>query len=116
MKASTEDTTPPRTGPERLTSEHPTVERSTVERSTVERIGRHAWVRSPRRRLPELTADVAVRVGAAAMAALPGAVIEWLEVDGSGLFEAHLLSVDGQAVVVHLDADLCVVGWLAEVN
>jgi hypothetical protein len=111
MKASTEDTTPPRTGPERLTSEHPT-----VERSSVERIGRHAWVRSPRRRLPELTADVAVRVGAAAMAALPGAVIEWLEVDGSGLFEAHLLSVDGQAVVVHLDADLSVVGWLAEVN
>ncbi len=111
MKASTEDTTPPHTGPERLTSEHPT-----VERSSVERIGRHAWVRSPRRRLPELTADVAVRVGAAAMAALPGAVIEWLEVDGSGLFEAHLLSVDGQAVVVHLDADLSVVGWLAEVN
>jgi hypothetical protein len=50
------------------------------------------------------------------MAALPGSVVEWLEADGSGLFEAHLLSDDGQAVVVHLDPDLTVVGWLAEVG
>ena len=86
------------------------------QRPPVERVGRHAWVRTPRRRVPELPADVAVQVAAAAMAALPGSVVEWLEADGSGLFEAHLLSDDGQAVVVHLDPDLTVVGWLAEVG
>ncbi|MBM7806564.1 hypothetical protein JOD57_002401 [Geodermatophilus bullaregiensis] len=91
-------------------------QRRVPERSRTERTGRHAWVRTVRRPLPELTADVAVQVAAAAVAVLPGASVEWLEVDGSGLYEAHLLSAEGQAVVVHLDADLTVVGWLAEVG
>ncbi|GAB3306948.1 hypothetical protein GCM10027451_14730 [Geodermatophilus aquaeductus] len=85
-------------------------------RST-ETVGRHAWVRTPRRTLPpELTADVAVEVAAAALADHPGATIEWLEVDGAGLFEAHLRGADGQTLVVHLDGDLRVVGWLSEVS
>jgi hypothetical protein len=51
-----------------------------VYRST-ETVGRHAWVRTPRRPLPpELTAGVAVEVAAAALAEHPGATIEWLEV------------------------------------
>jgi hypothetical protein len=82
-----------------------------------ETVGRHAWVRTPRRPVPpELTADVAVEVAAAALADHPGATIEWLEVDAAALFEAHLLGADGQALVVHLDGDLRVVGWLAEVS
>ncbi|MGY1778146.1 hypothetical protein ACI8AV_20040 [Geodermatophilus sp. SYSU D00804] len=85
-------------------------------RST-ETVGRHAWVRTPRRPLPpELTADVAVEVTAAALAEAPGATVEWLEVDGAGLFEAHLRGADGRTLVVHLDADLRVVGRLAEVS
>ncbi|MEX5720387.1 hypothetical protein [Geodermatophilus maliterrae] len=91
-------------------------QRRVTERSPTERMGRHAWVRTARRPLPELGADVAVQVAAAAVAVLPGAAIEWLGVDGSGLYEAHLLSAEGQPVVVHLDADLTVVGWLAEVG
>ncbi|MGY1654137.1 hypothetical protein [Geodermatophilus sp. SYSU D01119] len=84
---------------------------------THETVGRHAWVRRPRPSLPpELTADVAVEVAAAALADHPGATIEWLEVDGDGLFEAHLRGADGQTLVVHLDGDLRVVGWLAEVG
>ncbi|MGY1832115.1 hypothetical protein ACI8AA_17030 [Geodermatophilus sp. SYSU D01180] len=85
-------------------------------RST-ETVGRHAWVRTPRRPLPpELTADVAVEVAAAALAEAPGATIEWLEVSEAGLFEAHLRGADGTTLVVHLDAGLGVVGWLAEVS
>ncbi|MGY1787163.1 hypothetical protein [Geodermatophilus sp. SYSU D00698] len=85
-------------------------------RST-ETVGRHAWVRTPRRPLPpELTADVAVEVTAAALAEAPGATVEWLEVDGAGLVEAHLRGADGRTLVVHLDADLRVVGRLAEVS
>ncbi|GAB3195456.1 hypothetical protein GCM10027261_15820 [Geodermatophilus arenarius] len=85
-------------------------------RST-ETVGRHAWVRTPRRPLPpELSADVAVEVTAAALAEAPGATVEWLEVDGAGLFGAHLRGADGRTLVVHLDADLRVVGRLAEVS
>ncbi|MGY1729156.1 hypothetical protein ACI79J_19525 [Geodermatophilus sp. SYSU D01062] len=85
-------------------------------RST-ETVGRHAWVRTPRRPLsPELTADVAVEVAAAALAEVPGATIEWLEVDVWGLFEAHLRGADGEALVVRLDGDLQVVGRPAGVS
>ncbi|MGY1781451.1 hypothetical protein [Geodermatophilus sp. SYSU D01036] len=85
-------------------------------RST-ETVGRHAWVRTPRRPLPpELTADVAVEVAAAALAEVPGATIEWLEVDAWGLFEAHLRGADGETLVVQLDGDLQVVGRLADVS
>ena len=50
---------------------------------THETVGRHAWVRRPRPSLPpELTADVAVEVAAAALAEHPSATIEWLEGDG----------------------------------
>ena len=78
---------------------------------STEQVGRHAWVRTPRRPLPpELTADVAVEVAAAALAGHPGATIEWLEVDATGLFEAHLRGADGQTLVVHLDGELRVVG------
>ena len=81
---------------------------------TTETVGPHAWVRRPRPSLPpELTADVAVEVAAAALAHSPGAT---MEVDGSGLFEAHLRGPAGETIVVHLDGDLHVVGWLAEVG
>ncbi|MGY1731432.1 hypothetical protein ACI798_07915 [Geodermatophilus sp. SYSU D01045] len=87
-----------------------------MDRST-ETVGRHAWVRTPRRPLPpELTADVAVEVAAAALAEAPGATIEWLEVDAAGLFAAHLRGADGRTLVVHLDAGLRVVGRLAGVS
>jgi hypothetical protein len=85
--------------------------------STHETVGRHAWVRRPRPSLPpELTADVAVEVAAAALAETAGATVEWLEVDGAGLFVAHLRGADGRTVVVSLDGDLRVVGRLAEVS
>jgi hypothetical protein len=87
-----------------------------VYRST-ETVGRHAWVRTPRLPLPpELTADVAVVVARAALDEVPGATIEWLEVDGDGVFTAHLRGAGGETLVVHLDAHLHVVDGLAEVG
>ena len=55
-------------------------------------------------------------MAAAALAEHPGATIEWLQVDEAGLFAAHLCGADGQTLLVHLDGDLRVVGWLAEVG
>ncbi|SFP66273.1 hypothetical protein SAMN05660464_3820 [Geodermatophilus dictyosporus] len=49
-----------------------------------EHVGAHAWVRVPRHRLPELTADRAVEVAAVALAEHPGAILGSLAVGGRG--------------------------------
>ena len=60
-----------------------------------------------------LDADLVVQVAAAALAEHPGAAVARVEVDGDGLFTAHLLTVLGQQVVVPVDRDLTVMGWVA---
>ena len=81
-----------------------------------ERVGRHPWVRLPRPadRPGPLTGELAVRVARAALDAHPGATIRSVEVDGAGRYTARLTSLLGERVIVTLDADLEVLGWLVE--
>ena len=60
-----------------------------------------------------LDADLAVRVAAAALAEHPGATVDRVEVDGEGRHAAHLVTRSGQQVVVPVDRDLTVTGWIA---
>jgi hypothetical protein len=60
-----------------------------------------------------LDADLVVRVAAAALAEHPGAMIDRVEVDGEGRYAAHLVTWFGQQVVVPVDRDLTVMGWMA---
>lgn len=60
-----------------------------------------------------LDADLAVRVAAAALVEHPGATVDRVEVDGEGRYAAHLVTWSGQQVVVLVDRDLTVLGWLA---
>jgi hypothetical protein len=58
-------------------------------------------------------ADRAVDVAAAALAEHPGAVVDRVEVDAHGLYAVRLLTTWGEEVVVQVDSDLTVLGWLA---
>ena len=60
-----------------------------------------------------LDADPVVRVAAAALAEHPGATIDRVEVDREGRYAAHLVTWFGQQVVVPVDRDLTVMGWMA---
>ena len=77
--------------------------------------GRILWLRT--RPLaaaePDLTADVAVQVATVALADHPGAVVDRIEADPTGFCTAHLVTRSGVRVVVHVDRDLTVLGWLA---
>ena len=70
-----------------------------------------------RRALPPsadvLDADLAVRVAAAALSEHPGATVDRVEVDAEGRYTVHLLTWFGQQVVVPVDRDLTVSGWVA---
>ena len=47
------------------------------------------------------------------MADHPGAVVDWVEVDRTGGYTAHLVTRSGVRVVVEVDRDLTVLRWLA---
>ncbi len=77
--------------------------------------GRILWLRTrplvaPQ---PDLPADVAVQVATVALADHPGAVVDRIEVDPTGFCTAHLVTRSGVRVLVHVDRDLTVLGWLA---
>jgi len=57
-----------------------------------------------------LTGDVAASVEAAALEAYPGATILRLETDSDGVYEAHLVTADGQRVTVEVGEDFTVTG------
>jgi hypothetical protein len=61
----------------------------------------------------DLPADLAVDVAAAALAEHPGAMIDRVEVDSTGLYTAFLVSPFGEDVVVQVDQDLTILGWVA---
>ncbi|WP_409329434.1 hypothetical protein [Trujillonella humicola] len=90
--------------------------RTTAHRPVVrERTGAHPWVRRPGPAgPPDLTGELAVRVARAALAEHPGAVVRTVEVDDGGRFTARLATPLGERVVVRLDADLAVLGWIVE--
>jgi hypothetical protein len=57
-----------------------------------------------------LTGDTATKVTEAALAQYPDATIERVETDSDGVYEAHLVTADGQHVTVELGKDLSVIG------
>jgi hypothetical protein len=57
-----------------------------------------------------LTGDAASKVRAAALAKYPGATIERAETDSDGVYEAHLVTADGQHVTVEVDKSYKVTG------
>jgi hypothetical protein len=61
----------------------------------------------------DLSPEVAVSVAAAAMAQHPGATIERVEIDSAGRYAAFLVTTYVEEVVVRVDRDLTVLGWLA---
>ena len=74
--------------------------------------------RSRRTRTPlpsadALDPDLEVRVATAALGEHPGATVRRVEVDGEGRYAAHLVTWFGQQVVVPVDRDLTVMGWMA---
>jgi hypothetical protein len=57
-----------------------------------------------------LTGDTATKVREAALAKYPGATIQRLETDSDGVYEAHLVTADGQRVTVEVGEDFAVTG------
>jgi hypothetical protein len=57
-----------------------------------------------------LTGDTATRVREAALAEYPGATIQRVETDSDGVYEAHLITADGQRVTVEIGEDFAVTG------
>lgn len=57
-----------------------------------------------------LTGDVAASVEAAALEAYPGATILRVESDSDGVYEAHLVTADGERVTVEVGEDFTVTG------
>lgn len=72
--------------------------------------------RSRRRRAPSvdaLDADLAARMAAAALSEHPGATVDRVEGDAEGRYTVHLVTWFGQQLVVPVDRDLTVSGWVA---
>lgn len=57
-----------------------------------------------------LTGDDAEKARAAALAKYPGATIQRVETDSDGVYEAHLVTADGNRVTVELDAEFTITG------
>jgi predicted nucleic acid-binding Zn-ribbon protein len=60
-----------------------------------------------------LTGDTATTVTDAALAKYPDATIQRVETDSDGVYEAHIVTADGQQVVVGVDEDSSVTGTQA---
>ena len=57
-----------------------------------------------------LTGDTADKVRAAALAKYPGATVQRVETDSDGVYEAHLVTSDGNRVTVEVDKSFAVTG------
>jgi hypothetical protein len=57
-----------------------------------------------------LTGDTATQVTEAALTEYPDATIERVETDSDGVYEAHLVTADGERVTVELDEDFSITG------
>ena len=57
-----------------------------------------------------LTGDTAERVEEAALEEYPGATVVRIETDSDGVYEAHLVTAEGEPVIVELDEDFTVTG------
>jgi hypothetical protein len=57
-----------------------------------------------------LTGDTKSQVEAAVLAQYPGATIERTESDSDGVYESHVVTTDGQHLIVQVGADFAVTG------
>jgi predicted nucleic acid-binding Zn-ribbon protein len=57
-----------------------------------------------------LTGTTASKVRAAALAKYPNATIQRVETDSDGVYEAHIVTTDGQQVIVQVGKDFSVTG------
>ena len=57
-----------------------------------------------------LTGDTKAKVEAAALAKYPGATIERTETDSDGVYESHIVTADGQHLIVQVDKAFAVTG------
>src|SRR4051812_22552683 len=57
-----------------------------------------------------LTGDTATKVIDAALAKYPNATIQRVETDSDGVYEAHIVTTDGQQVIVQVGEDFAVTG------
>ena len=57
-----------------------------------------------------LTGDTATKVTDAALATYPDATIQRVETDSDGVYEAHIVTADGQHVIVQVGSDFSVTG------
>jgi hypothetical protein len=57
-----------------------------------------------------LTGDTKTKVEAAVLAQYPGATIERTETDSDGVYESHVVTTDGQHVIVQVGEDFAVTG------
>jgi uncharacterized membrane protein YkoI len=81
------------------TSQNGTASPPAVDESTSQR---------PDERL--LTGTDADKARAAALAAYPGATIQRVETDSDGVYEAHVVTADGQRLIVQMDKNFTVTG------
>jgi hypothetical protein len=57
-----------------------------------------------------LTGDTKSKVEAAVLAKYPGATIERTETDSDGVYESHIVTTDGQHLIVQVGSDFAVTG------
>ena len=57
-----------------------------------------------------LTGDTKAKVESAVLAAYPGATIERTETDSDGVYESHVVTSDGQHLIVQVSEDFSVTG------
>ena len=57
-----------------------------------------------------LTGTDAEKARVAALAKYPGATIQRVETDSDGVYEAHIVTADGQRLIVQMDKDFAVTG------
>jgi hypothetical protein len=57
-----------------------------------------------------LTGDTKTKVEAAVLAKYPGATIQRTETDSDGVYESHIVTSDGQQLIVQVGADFAVTG------
>jgi hypothetical protein len=57
-----------------------------------------------------LTGDTKSRVEAAVLAKYPGATIQRTETDSDGVYESHIVTSDGQQLIVQVGSDFAVTG------
>jgi hypothetical protein len=57
-----------------------------------------------------LTGDIATKVTDAVLAKYPNATIQRVETDSDGVYEAHIVTADGQEVIVQVGKDFTVTG------